>query len=80
MLVVMIDTICFEPHVITMFNVTYLIVIIGIFPINDYGLDLMRYLISCKYKKLALSFDAKDISCSSNLFTCSKLICKYFTS
>ena len=70
-------TICSEPHKITMFNVTYLIVIIGIFPMNGYGLDLMRYLISSKYKKLTLSFEAKDISCSLNLFTCSKLICKH---
>ena len=43
---------------------------------NGYGLDLMRYLISSKYKKLTLSFEAKDI-CSLNLFTCSKLICKH---
>ena len=59
-----------------MFNVIHLIVNIGIFPTNGYGLDLMRYLISSKYKKLTLSFEAKDI-CSLNLFTCSKLICKH---
>ena len=40
----------------------------------------MRYLISSKYKKLTLSFEAKDISCSLNLFTCFKLICKHFIS